>query len=89
MTEIGRFCDRDRPFLSKNDAIIAAMESRRKGPNARSRMRDDRKSIGTRAFMRFLGLLEEDFDAFCPFSEGRHLGCRWFCNIVTHCDFAF
>ena len=37
----------------------------------------------------FYGLLEEDLDAFCPVSEGRHLGCLGFCDIVIHCFFAF
>ena len=37
----------------------------------------------------FLGLLEENFDVFCPFSEGRHLGCLGFGDVVFHCFFAF
>ena len=37
----------------------------------------------------FCGLLEEDLDAFCPFSEGWHLGCRGFGNVVFHCFVAF
>ena len=37
----------------------------------------------------FCGLLEEDLDAFCPFSEGWHLGCIGFGAVVFHCLFAF
>ena len=37
----------------------------------------------------FYGLLEEDWDAFCAFSEGRHLGSRGFGDIVIHCFFIF
>ena len=37
----------------------------------------------------FYGLLEEDLDAFCHVSEGRHLGCRKFIYVVFHCLFAF
>ena len=37
----------------------------------------------------FYGLLEEDLDAFCPVSGGRHLGCRGFGDAVFHCLFAF
>ena len=35
------------------------------------------------------GLIEEDLNAFCAFSEGRHLGSLGFCDIVFHCLFAF
>ena len=37
----------------------------------------------------FYGLLEENFDAFCPFSEGWHLGCFGFGDAVFRCFFAF
>ena len=37
----------------------------------------------------FYGLLEENFDAFCPVSEGWHLGCRGVADVVFHCLFAF
>ena len=37
----------------------------------------------------FYGLLEEDLDAFCPVSEGWHLGCRRFGDVVIHCFVAF
>jgi hypothetical protein len=36
-----------------------------------------------------LHLKELNFDTFCPISEVRHLGCRWFADIVFHCFFAF
>ena len=32
----------------------------------------------------FYGLLEEDLDAFCPVSGGRHLGCIGFGDVVFH-----
>ena len=35
------------------------------------------------------GLLEEDLDAFCHVSEGRHIGCLGFGDIVIHCFFIF
>ena len=37
----------------------------------------------------FCGLLEEDLDTFCPFSEGWHLGGRGFGDVVFHCLTAF
>ena len=37
----------------------------------------------------FRGLGKEQTDTFCPVSEVRHLGCRLFCDIVSHCIFAF
>ena len=37
----------------------------------------------------FWGLWEQDFDAFCPFSEGRHLGCSLITDIVFHWFSAF
>ena len=37
----------------------------------------------------FCGLLEEDLDAFCHVSEGRHIGCLGFGDIVIHCFFIF
>ena len=37
----------------------------------------------------FYGLLEEDWDALCAFSEGRHLGCLGVGDVVFHCLFAF
>ena len=33
---------------------------------------------------RWGGLREENLDTFCPFSEGWHLGCRGFGNVVFH-----
>ena len=37
----------------------------------------------------FYGLLEEDLDAFCPVSGGRHHGCLGVGDIIIHCLFAF
>ena len=37
----------------------------------------------------FCGLLEEDLDAFCHVSEGWHLRCGGFGDVVFHCLFAF
>ena len=38
---------------------------------------------------RFYGLLEEDLDAFCPASEGRHLGCGGVGDAVFYWFYAF
>ena len=47
------------------------------------------KGAGRRGAEGVLWPLEEDLDAFCHVSEGRHLGCLGVGDVVFHCLFAF
>ena len=47
------------------------------------------KGAGRRGAEGVYGLIEEDLDAFCHVSEGWHLGCGGFGDVVFHCLFAF